>query len=308
MKKGYGLVLNGGGAKGAYEIGAWAALRQLELHDEITAVSGTSVGALNAILIGQGDFDRAVDVWMKIKQEDITPFGKAGSGTESVMELSRRAMEKIDTLGVDPNGFADTVSDMLPVGRDKLIQRFSEIYKLIFNTKGFCSQSGLEKILYENINMERLKIGLPVYACASNMTDKELFSPYYFCLNAQQNKKRVVEIALASSAIFPVYGTRIINNMVFMDGGFADNVPIQPLYDIGCRRFIVIYLTNRRIPDKTRFSDCKFIEVIPDDSLKDDMYSVINFSRDALKSYMEMGYRDTMREFTARGYKRKSNN
>ena len=44
MNKGYGLVLNGGGAKGAYQIGVWAALRQLELYDEITAVSGTSVG------------------------------------------------------------------------------------------------------------------------------------------------------------------------------------------------------------------------------------------------------------------------
>ena len=52
MNKGYGLVLNGGGAKGAYQIGAWAALRQLELYDEITAVSGTSVGALNALSIG----------------------------------------------------------------------------------------------------------------------------------------------------------------------------------------------------------------------------------------------------------------
>lgn len=94
MNKGYGLVLNGGGAKGAYQIGAWAALRQLELYDEITAVSGTSVGALNALLISQDDFDKAINVWKTIKQEDITPFGSKNSGTENILEISRRAMEK----------------------------------------------------------------------------------------------------------------------------------------------------------------------------------------------------------------------
>ena len=88
MNKGYGLVLNGGGAKGAYQIGAWAALRQLELYDEITAVSGTSVGALNALLIGQDDFDKAINVWKTIKQEDITPFGSKNSGTENILEIS----------------------------------------------------------------------------------------------------------------------------------------------------------------------------------------------------------------------------
>ena len=115
MNKGYGLVLNGGGAKGAYQIGAWAALRQLELYEEITAVSGTSVGALNALLISQDDFDKAINVWKTIKQEDITPFGSKNSGTENILDISRKAMEKIDTLGVDPNGFANAVAKILPL-------------------------------------------------------------------------------------------------------------------------------------------------------------------------------------------------
>ena len=40
-----GLVLAGGGGKGAYEIGVWQALRDLGLEQSVTAVSGTSVGA-----------------------------------------------------------------------------------------------------------------------------------------------------------------------------------------------------------------------------------------------------------------------
>ena len=94
MNKGYGLVLNGGGAKGAYQIGAWAALRQLELYDEITAVSGTSVGALNALLISQDDFDKAINVWKTIKQEDITPFGSKNSGTEKYFRYIQKSYGK----------------------------------------------------------------------------------------------------------------------------------------------------------------------------------------------------------------------
>jgi len=43
-----GLVLSGGGAKGAYEVGVWKALTDVGITDRISVISGTSVGALNA--------------------------------------------------------------------------------------------------------------------------------------------------------------------------------------------------------------------------------------------------------------------
>ena len=49
LTKEYGLVLEGGGAKGAYQIGAWKALKEAGV--KIKGVSGTSVGALNGALI-----------------------------------------------------------------------------------------------------------------------------------------------------------------------------------------------------------------------------------------------------------------
>ena len=45
----YGLVLEGGGARGAYQIGAWMALRQAGIR--IKGIAGASVGALNGALI-----------------------------------------------------------------------------------------------------------------------------------------------------------------------------------------------------------------------------------------------------------------
>ena len=48
-----GLVLSEGGGKGAYELGVWKALTELELDKYIEVFSGTSIGAFNAVLFAQ---------------------------------------------------------------------------------------------------------------------------------------------------------------------------------------------------------------------------------------------------------------
>ncbi|MGL6293008.1 patatin-like phospholipase family protein, partial [Eubacterium aggregans] len=63
-KKEYGLVLSGGGTKGAFEIGVWKALQ--EMDTPISCVIGTSIGSLNAALIAQNDFDAAYDFWTNL--------------------------------------------------------------------------------------------------------------------------------------------------------------------------------------------------------------------------------------------------
>src|SRR5580698_10027585 len=57
-----GLVLGGGGAKGAYQIGCWKALRQSGITT-FDAIAGTSVGALNAVLVAQDEFAEAESIW-----------------------------------------------------------------------------------------------------------------------------------------------------------------------------------------------------------------------------------------------------
>ena len=64
MSKEYGLVFDGGGARGAYQIGAWKAL--VEAGVKINAVAGTSVGALNGALVCMGDVEKAEDIWSKM--------------------------------------------------------------------------------------------------------------------------------------------------------------------------------------------------------------------------------------------------
>lgn len=62
--QGYGLVLAGGGAKGAYQIGAWKAMRELNIR--IDAIVGVSIGAINGAMIAQGDYEDTLKLWSGI--------------------------------------------------------------------------------------------------------------------------------------------------------------------------------------------------------------------------------------------------
>ena len=63
------LVLGGGGAKGAYEVGAIAALDALGV--KAGSVFGTSVGALHAAMYAQGSMDAAAELWSSIRLSDV---------------------------------------------------------------------------------------------------------------------------------------------------------------------------------------------------------------------------------------------
>lgn len=63
----YGLVLAGGGAKGIYQIGAWQAIRELDIP--ISCVVGTSVGAMNGAMVACGQYEGAVALWENMSIE-----------------------------------------------------------------------------------------------------------------------------------------------------------------------------------------------------------------------------------------------
>lgn len=70
-KNKWGLVLAGGGGKGAYQIGVFRALRERGIDNYITAVSGVSVGALNLVLFAYNDQKMAEDVWKNISPKQF---------------------------------------------------------------------------------------------------------------------------------------------------------------------------------------------------------------------------------------------
>lgn len=82
------LVLSGGGARGAYQIGAWRALKELEISFDL--IASTSVGALNAGLIMMDDETKAQQLWYKISTEQILAFPQAALNNRSFKQLARQ--------------------------------------------------------------------------------------------------------------------------------------------------------------------------------------------------------------------------
>lgn len=76
----YALALCGGGGKGAYQIGVWKALSEDTVIGKISAVSGTSVGALNAVLFSLGDFEKSKEIWYNINEKTLLSPNR-GKGT-----------------------------------------------------------------------------------------------------------------------------------------------------------------------------------------------------------------------------------
>ena len=112
------IVLSGGGAKGAYELGVWKAFRKLGITYDI--VVGTSIGALNAAMMVQNDYYKCLKLWyfmnynyvsnMEIKGKYNTKTGKkeilskyAKGALKGGLEMD--GLEKVIDYAIDYNKF-----------------------------------------------------------------------------------------------------------------------------------------------------------------------------------------------------------
>jgi NTE family protein len=63
------LVLPGGGGRGAYQVGVAKALKEKGI--EFDMAFGTSIGALNACMLAQGQIERMEQLWSTLKASDV---------------------------------------------------------------------------------------------------------------------------------------------------------------------------------------------------------------------------------------------
>lgn len=229
-----GLVLCGGGGRGAYQIGVWQALRERGLDRYIAAVSGASVGALNAALYACGDIQLAENIWTSLKRSDIAdPAETAGRVINSVLNFLGSESR---TITIDPDRLADG---------------------------GIFSLDGLVNVIAQNgVNDCVSGCGTPCFACCHN-TDGNY--PEYFDLSAYPAWK-ITQYLTASCALPAVFPAVEIDGATYRDGGISDNTPVKPLYDIGIRKFIVSYLGSERA-DLSGFPGAEFLELLPSDGI-----------------------------------------
>lgn len=277
----YGLVLTGGGGKGAFQIGAWKALKEIGMDKDVAAISGASVGTLNAMLFCDGDIEKAQRIWKNIEpimflEPEIDKAVKfAGSviiDSESLIKKISEKYENIRTMGT--------------------YEKFAQ------NKTGVFSRDGLLRLIQENINLEDVsKSDIEIYTDICRCTDEGL-KPEYIKINGK-SADEIRTITLAASALPYVYDAVMYDGAYYRDGGIIDNVPIRPLYDAGYRDIIVIGLKEDYGIDYSKYEGCNFIFIMPSHSLGDLMNGTLDFSNEGAKFRMALGYRNALRVLNA---------
>lgn len=256
-----GLVLAGGGGKGSYQIGVIKAMEQIGLTKYIQGVAGTSVGALNGALLLNGQIEKACRVW-----ENISP--------NKILSIKGRTfIEKLKGTRFE---------NML----DKL-----ETYSNKLEDYGIFSREGMVALIEESLDLHSLSMcDIPLYATCVEFTS---LTATYFQLN-RQKPQLIQSILLATSAIPIVFPPEEIDGKLYIDGGVKDNVPIAPLYQIGCDTIIVIPLNRSYVLDRSLYPNVRIYEVVPQNGLGHIVSGTLQFNREITKRHIQQGYDDAM--------------
>lgn len=100
------IVLSGGGAKGAYEVGVWKALKKLNIKYNI--VTGTSIGAINGMMMVQKEFYKCLRIWKNINYDVLYDnFKQINNSKDMYVEY----LNKIVDGGIDTTKIEKLIND-----------------------------------------------------------------------------------------------------------------------------------------------------------------------------------------------------
>lgn len=248
------LVLSGGGSRGAYECGAWQALRELNIR--LDGVYGTSIGALNAALVAQGDFDTALELWENIRMDQIVSLEE---GEElSVEKMVHRKRDLIPFLMENAKNF---LMDVTPL--ENLMRRTID--------EGRVRASGME-------------LGMMITRVPS-------LSPFEMRLR-DIPQGRLHDYILASAACFPIFPLRQIDGERYMDGGYADNMPIAMAIGDGAEEIIAVDIHPQ--PVHPEYASMPFLTQIHP---LHELGSFLDFNPARLRRSRLLGYHDAMKAY-----------
>jgi NTE family protein len=218
------LVLQGGGALGAYQVGVYQALHEAGIEPDW--VIGTSIGAINASLIcgnrPEHRLDRLSAFWQQVEQQGVI------------------------ASAFDPFGFGPMLGTMTTVMRG--LPSFFTPNLLAW--RGARAAAGVEQASYYSTAPLRATLG-------------ELIDWEYLCdcrtrltvgaVNVCSGRMRYfdsreeplgVDHVMASGALPPAFGAIRIDGEPYWDGGIYSNTPIEAVLDDKPRRDSLIFAVN----------------------------------------------------------------
>jgi len=237
-----GLILTGGGARAAYQVGVLRALAQIRrdsgadlTRNPFGVIAGTSAGAINAAALacGADDYDaaieRIVEVWRNFEAEQVyraDSLGVIRSGAQWLTMLSigwliARWRKARPRSLLDNSPLADLLLHMVPLERLPRMLRERHLHGLAVSASSY--SSGLHVTFYD--------AAAPI-------------EPWSRSQRIAVQGPVSIDHLLASSAIpfvFPATALELDGmHEWFGDGSMRQTAPISPAVHLGAQKILVI--------------------------------------------------------------------
>jgi len=252
-----GLVLEGGGVKGAFHMGTWKALRELGI--EIEGVAGTSIGAINGAYILQDDFELAWEIWYNMKPS-------------LVFKGDEKLMDKLIRMDLETEDF------------NKIRASFKR-----FVTEGGLDITPLRRLLKSTVREEAIRSTQKVFGFVTvSLTD---FKPLDVYL--PEIPDGMLADYLMASANLPVFKLERIDGKLYIDGGFYDNLPVRLLQQKGFKEIICVESQGLGLKQKFDSTGLEITRLYP----SGDLGRTLEVIPETLHRNMKMGYYDTLKHY-----------
>lgn len=257
----YGLVLEGGGAKGAYHVGAFKAIRELGI--EIGGIAGTSIGAINAALMVQGDYELLENIWNDLNSYEL-------------FDLDEKAVDDLRNKNLQEINF----SYLLHQSREILSNRGLDTSKI---RELFDIYIDEEKIRSSDIDFGIVTV---------DITDKKPLELYI-----EDIPRGKLNDFLIASANLPAFRIDEMDGKKYIDGGFYNNLPIDLLCKKGYKDIIAVRTMGVGVVRRVREKDARITYIQPTEGSLGGITGGLDFNREKAVHDIKLGYYDTMKVF-----------
>ena len=253
----YAIALEGGGARGAWQVGVWRALQEAGVR--YNAVSGTSVGALNGAMMTMGQLEDAERLWKDIRFSQVMNVDDA--------TMSRIMNRDFDNLG-------------------QILDILRSIRAILRN--GGLDVEPLRNLLAEWVDEEKIRSSpVDFFLSTYSLTDRKEMD-----VVVKELPPGEIQGMLMASAYLPVFKQEKIGGKHYADGGIYDVIPISALVSRGYKDILALRLHSPGIERRVRIpADVSLTNIEP----SSDLGSMLNFSSDRSAVNMAMGYYDGQR-------------
>ena len=202
-----GLVLEGGGVKGSYQVGSYYAFR--DCHIKIDGFVGTSIGSFNALMLASHKELELLDFWYNVNPGLLLGFD------EDFVELFNGGDLSFDSI----KGAFDTLKAIVKnVGLDN---------------------SGMYKAMYKIVDFNALMNSKCDFGLVTVKMPK--MKPIYVTKEMLKDKKHLCEYVMASCNLPIFRNKKLVDDHYYIDGGFYDNSPTKLLVD---KKYKTLYVIN----------------------------------------------------------------